>query len=245
MKIGGKTATAVRHPRGVVPAAVLATLLIYALPEAADLLQFDRGLIGQGQWWRIVTSHWTHWNESHLLWDLLMFAALSITALRISKTRAYAVVLSSALLIPLSILILIPDMICYRGLSGLDSALYVFVLLGLIKNRLPAVGRPGELARISLERTALWLMLLLFAAKTIYEFATGNTLFVQSMGAGICGVPLAHLIGGIIGVIWSTLSAGRHKTVHPQPVSHISCSVDRPRPIFSEPRERDRLYPAD
>ncbi len=172
---------------------VAVVLLSFVLPQANQWLQYDRTAIAQGEWWRFLTSHLTHWTAKHLLWDLLMFAALTICALQISKLRTLGTLLLSAILIPTTIWIFQPEMIHYRGLSGLDSALYVFVIIELIKKQ-----------STKIKATALWLMLASFAAKVAYEFITGNTLFVQSMGTNISGVPLAHLAGGLTGAIFST-----------------------------------------
>ena len=92
-------------------------------------------------------------------------------------------------------------MIYYRGLSGIDSALYLFMLLELIKR---------QPAKTSSTALSLWIMIFIFVAKTIYEFTTSNTLFAQSMGANISGVPLAHLVGGLVGVC-AMLLLGRMK----------------------------------
>lgn len=173
---------------------VAAVLLAFVLPQAGEWLQYDRSAIAQGEWWRVITSHLTHWTGSHLLWDLIMFIALAVSAMRISKPGTYGTLLLSAILIPTAVWIFQTEMIHYRGLSGLDSALYVFVLLELIKTQ-----------STKISSVALWMMLISFAAKVAYEFITGNTLFVQSMGANVSGVPLAHLVGGIIGAIFASI----------------------------------------
>ena len=188
------TSTSTRTSSHILLLTVATVLLAFALPQAGEWLQYDRSAIAEGQWWRIITSHLTHWTGSHLLWDLIMFVALAVSAQRISKSCTYVTLLISAILIPIAVWIFQPEMIHYRGLSGLDSALYVFVLLELIKKK-----------STKTKSALLWIMLISFAAKVAYEFITGNTLFVQSMGANISGVPLAHLVGGISGAIFASI----------------------------------------
>jgi hypothetical protein len=39
-----------------------------------------------------------------------------------------------------------------------------------------------------------------FAAKVAFEMVTGGTLFVDSTAAGMTPVPLAHIVGGLVGL---------------------------------------------
>ena len=185
------TATRAWHPWGATLFAITGVLAVFTLPGAKACLQYDRVLIGQGQWWRMLTSHWVHWTADHLLWDLMAFAALALCALRIAQARAVGTLITASILIPITLWLFQPEMIYYRGLSGLASALYVFVVVDL-------AAKARRDAKPLLEVVS-WCMLLGFSAKVIFELATGQTLFVQSMGANVQGVPLAHLAGGIVG----------------------------------------------
>ncbi len=181
------------HPWGVTLLVVAITLLVAGIPGASSGLQYDRSLIGQGQWWRLVTSHWVHWTPDHLTWDLLAFAALTAAAIRLSRGRALATVALASCLIPVCIWVFNPELVRYRGLSGLASALYVLVVLE-VWGRIPRGESRGK-------GVVAWLLLVGFAAKVVYELVSGNTLFVESMGEGIRAVPLAHGVGGAIGAV--------------------------------------------
>ena len=181
------------HPWGVTLLVVAITLLVAGIPGASNGLQYDRSLIGQGQWWRLVTSHWVHWTPDHLTWDLLAFAALTAAAIRLSRGRALATVALASCLIPVCIWVFNPELVRYRGLSGLASALYVLVVLE-VWGRIPRGESRGK-------GVVAWLLLVGFAAKVVYELVSGNTLFVESMGEGIRAVPLAHGVGGAIGAV--------------------------------------------
>lgn len=179
-----------------VPRASLLFVLIAAaaslVPGVAERLQFDRAAIAGGEWWRLVTSHFVHWSSEHLFWDLLAFAVLGWLCER-DHTRAFLrCVAFSAVLIPLVLALATPDMAAYRGLSGIDSAL--FALLAV---------RVGQQAVSEKDRLKLGIAGVVtagFAAKVGYELLTGTTLFVDSSAAGMTPVPLAHVVGGFIGM---------------------------------------------
>jgi hypothetical protein len=102
-------------------------------------------------------------------------------------------VLGSALLIPVALWITIPQLETYRGLSGIDSALYVLLAVTLLKDEVH-------------DRRWGWVMalsgvLLLFIGKVGYEIATGGTIFVDSRASEMVPVPLAHCIGATVGMI--------------------------------------------
>ena len=54
------------------------TLLIYFIPELTSNLELTRTAFSTNESWRIITGHFTHWNFSHLAWDLLAFVILGI-----------------------------------------------------------------------------------------------------------------------------------------------------------------------
>jgi len=189
------TAIAVWRPWGATLLAAFAAIAVFALPGITSWMQYNRTLVGHGELWRLVTSHWTHWTGEHLLWDVGAFCVLLFLALRISRRRTLTILAAASILIPLIVMICLPDMEHYRGLSGLDSALYVFVACIFLKRAHREKDKVGYVLLLGL--------VLGFGAKIAFEIVTGQTLFVQSMGAGITGVPLAHLIGACIGLTGS------------------------------------------
>lgn len=168
----------------------LAAVFAGALPMAGELLQYDRAAIAGGEFWRVLTGHWTHWNAEHLLWDVMVFVALGI-ACESSGRRGYLLcVAAGAPVISLAVWTLLPQMQYYRGLSGLDAALYMLAGVTFVKEETP--GRPSG--------TFLLCMLLLAAlgAKVGYEALYGKTIFVRDMGGSV-PVPIAHLAGALVG----------------------------------------------
>ena len=168
-------------------AIVAATILVTA-PSLGSSLQYDnRRFVHQP--WRILACHLTHWSLNHLGWSLAAFIVLGTLCEFRDRFRYTACLLASATLIPLTLRLLQPSLATYRGLSGIDSALFFLAAIPLARER----WRDNR-------RTALAACLLLagFFAKTAFEAMTGRAAFARSAGAFV-PVPLAHLVGAIIG----------------------------------------------
>jgi rhomboid family GlyGly-CTERM serine protease len=164
------------------------------LPRLACRCQFDRRAIAAGEVWRLVTGHWTHWSLDHLLWDLAAFTGLAVAcelAPGCGRKRMLGAVGLAAVAIPAVLWVALPRLATYRGLSGIDSALFVLLAVTVLREDLAACRRGW--AWIGL------LALAAFLAKCGYEAATGRALFAAA--SGFVPVPLAHLIGGLSGLI--------------------------------------------
>jgi rhomboid family GlyGly-CTERM serine protease len=170
----------------------LAAILATESPVLTSMLQLDRSALALGEWWRLFTGHLTHWNRDHLLWDVAAFFVLGMACV-VRSWRATAMCLvSSALAISGTFLLSRADLSCYRGLSGVDSALF-----GLLAGQLYWQSRrTGDAA---LGALAKW-SLALFGAKVGFEIVTGHTLFVDSEAAGFVPLAAAHAAGLLVGV---------------------------------------------
>lgn len=171
---------------------VLCTVAVglYIWPAAAEIFQFDRDAVAAGQYYRGITGHATHWSLDHLVWDVLAFAALGSVCEMMSRKKFFLCLLLAALLIPLGVWFWLPQMNFYRGLSGLDSAL--FALLAM------EIGRRDLRERNWFRVGAIAALAAAFTGKLAVEFFGGDALFVQNM-EGAVPVPLAHLIGATVG----------------------------------------------
>lgn len=186
---------------GSSPGSALAAAVLLSLPALAafwspvltQTLEYRRDAIAEGELWRLLTCHWTHWSADHLVWDLGMFTLLAALCWQASRRRVLVALAAAAVTIPLVVWALLPDMSHYRGLSGIDSALYV--LLALIELRAARVqgGRAGVVA--------FGLLLAAFGAKVTFELLTGRSVFVDSTASSFVPVPLAHLVGCLCGVV--------------------------------------------
>jgi hypothetical protein len=85
-----------------------------------------------------------------------------------------------------------PALDTYRGLSGIDSALFTLLATRVLHESIALKDRPQAILA--------GVILALFVAKTAYEWTTGATLFVDSAAANMLPIPLAHVMGGLVGV---------------------------------------------
>jgi rhomboid family GlyGly-CTERM serine protease len=155
-----------------------------------DLLQFDRQQILAGELWRLWTGHFIHWSSSHLAWDLVAFVVLATLVASDSVRAMVSTTLFSAVVVSLALLILQPSIELYRGLSGIDAALFVFVAC----SRLQRASEQKDPKQFLL----LLVSLLLFAAKITFEGLSHSTVFAQ-LETRVTVVPLAHLAGAAAG----------------------------------------------
>jgi rhomboid family GlyGly-CTERM serine protease len=142
--------------------------------------------------WRILTGHLVHWNADHLLWDLFALLTLGAFCELRNRRQFIACLAASTLAISLVLLCFASKVVHYRGLSGLDSALYVLAVGSLCGEAWKNRGYLG---------TAIFAAGLLgLAGKLAYEMTTGQTLFVDAESAGFVPLPLVHAIGGVVGL---------------------------------------------
>ncbi len=184
--------------RDRIPPLPIVTLCICGLAALAAMsgtiqlrLEFDRAAIGHWQLWRIVSGHLVHWNTDHFVWDALMFGVLGCICERADRRRFVACLVGSAAAISAAILWLLPGMSIYRGLSGVDSALFILVCVDWMCN----AWRKRDFAFLAV----VVLAMLGFLAKLVYEVTTGATIFVDSTGAGFVPLPLVHGVGAVVG----------------------------------------------
>jgi rhomboid family GlyGly-CTERM serine protease len=166
-------------------------VVVHLVPGAREWLQYDRSLIAAGEIWRIITCHWTHWSLDHLFWDAAALAVLGTLCERLDRRRFIACLLTVGVVIPAVVWLFIPDMQTYRGLSGIDSAL--FALFAILMLKRPSIRKTAG-------GYAILLLLVLGIAKVIFELSTGTTLFVDGSENHFIPVPLAHLAGGLVGL---------------------------------------------
>ncbi|MCG8583456.1 MAG: rhombosortase [Pirellulales bacterium] len=167
-------------------------LIVAAVPGWDVLLQFDTAAFGAGEWWRVLSGHVTHWNGDHLFWDLSVFVVLGTMCERRSRQGFVACMLLTAIAVSGYVMWFLPELDTYRGLSGIDTGLFALVGTYFFVDAC----RDGN-------RTVQWLIGLValsLLVKTGFEFATGATMFVDHSAAAFVPLPMAHVIGAVIGV---------------------------------------------
>lgn len=169
----------------------LCALLFALLPVGS--LELTRSGLQSGELWRLWTGHFTHFGFEHLSYDLGTFVAVGALCERRAPTATRWLLALGAPALSWATLAASPQLESYRGLSGIDSMLFAAAGLSLILSGGALARRMGAVA------------LAAFAAKTGFELAFGQPLFVNS-NANFVVVPAAHGIGALLGAapaIWS------------------------------------------
>jgi rhomboid family GlyGly-CTERM serine protease len=167
--------------------------LVFVLPALAAQLQFDRTAIASGEIWRLFSGHWTHYSFDHFFWDVSAFGLLGLACERKSRARFLVCVGASAFAISSAVWFLLPGMTAYRGLSGVDSALFVLLAMELCSEGVSS-HKPKEIVIAAV-------CLAGFLLKISFELVTETSVFVENLGSGTVGVPLAHVAGAAIGML--------------------------------------------
>ena len=151
------------------------------------------------QVWRLVTGHWVHFSASHLFCDAIV---IGITAW-LAESRGYryfpALCLFSALSISLVMLVSLPDMAFYGGLSGIAMAGCVYLALHGWREAGPWRG-------ICLG------ILALSVGKLVLDASIGHFAVIEVEDDLVTPVPLSHLTGAVSGVVmflWAALTRTR------------------------------------
>lgn len=168
------------------PLAAALAVVVWFWPGSADLLIYDREKILDGQLWRVVTGHWVHFNASHLLWNLVILVPAGV----LLELRHAGVLRRTLLCAPLGIGLALlwfqPALGRYAGISGVASAVLVALAVYGLRT----------------ERRTRWVwagVLFLFGAKLAAEALVGRPLSTGVVDQGIRSVPLAHLVGALVG----------------------------------------------
>ncbi len=181
----------------------LIAVLFYLIPGSLKLFEYNKLAIGNGQIWRLITCHFTHFTTSHFFWDLITFFCLALFCELQGFRRFISTTIISAILISVSLWFLDPTLMYYRGLSGLCSALYILFALIYLSNAKENLG--GQ--------TIAYMFILFFIVKTLYEISITSTVFVSTLGAGVVPIPLSHLVGALAGGMGYYFYSKNHRMI--------------------------------
>ncbi|HEY4302114.1 MAG TPA: rhombosortase [Candidatus Didemnitutus sp.] len=173
-----------RVPRVTLGLAI-ATIAIHASGIGPDLL-YQRSNILHGAIWRAWTGHFVHFNLSHLFWNLCVFIPAGGWFELIHPRAARWFYLLSPVFISAVLLAAEPGLLAYGGLSGVATGILVCL----------ACSQVGT--QSSSPAWFWWGVLVIVAAKITVESVSGQAMLVT----GIRDVPLAHVAGAAVGVIF-------------------------------------------
>jgi len=136
-----------------------------------------------------------------LCWDLFMFYLVGSLCERRNRSAFLAVTFASGLMIPITVMLYSPEFGSYRGLSGIDTALYGLLgtlwFLDAIRER----DRGASLVCFGL--------LVAMVLKIAYELISQQLLFVTD--DSFTPAPTAHSSGAMIGILIAVCFAAKDR----------------------------------
>lgn len=183
-------------------------------PQALDLFRLDRGLILDGQLWRLLSGHLVHLNTPHLMLNLLaLFLLCELVWHDLGWRHGAGLLLCAALGTSGALLAWHPELAWYAGLSGVLHGVWAgCALLGLIAD---AQGTEVKMrqARWTLRRRISAAAMALLGLKLAMEFYFGpSPRTEQAIGAPV--IAAAHAYGAFSGAAYLLACRGAERLKH-------------------------------
>jgi len=160
------------------------TVIVVQWLQLKPYLQFDRSLIEQGEFWRILTGNLIHYNFEHLWMNLAGLAlGMYLLAFRYSLIYWFIMVIFCSIAVGVGLYFFDTNMRYYVGLSGALHGILV----------------AGAITEYFYNKTTSVLLLLFIVCKLAYEQFIGPLSVPLSSGTSVA--VNAHLYGAISGVL--------------------------------------------
>ncbi|MGL5336303.1 MAG: rhombosortase [Enterovibrio sp.] len=168
----------------------IGTALLVALAQLPALhswLAWDKSLILEGQWWRVVTGNLTHTNFTHALLNIAALALLLIIFAPKSRYRAL-IILFLLLMFAIGTVSLFSKMSWYAGLSGV---LHGFFVWSVLRAFWP-------------QKFVASLLILGLIGKLFFEYQQEHSYMTELIAAKIAYQ--THWLGAIFGLLFFAMS---------------------------------------
>ena len=180
------------------PAILLLVCLLLQFVQSLhpDWFMYERALLAEGQWWRLLSGHLVHTNTAHLMLNGAAIVALwfvfgqnALLGRRHPVVAYLGLTALLAVLISLGLWIFYPAVEVYYGLSGVLHGLFCF----------------GALSDLYQRRWSGALLLIGCWAKVAWELAAGPSATTAEMIGAEVAVS-SHLLGTIFGSVSGALA---------------------------------------
>jgi len=182
----------------VLPIAVLSCATIVAIlgDTGRTWLSYDRPEIAAGELWRLLSGHFVHLGNSHLVWDAAGFLLVwYLVGQSFSRMQWLTVFLVTIVGIDLGFWFLEPNLSWYVGLSGLVHGFLAAGIVGSLKSG----------------RVDMWILGAALIAKLVYEALVGP-LPGSAESSGGAVIVVAHVYGAVAGAIAAAVILIRVRT---------------------------------
>lgn len=172
----------VRHGGSKLPWRTLLLTTIAAtayltLGPTPDNWIFDRVAITQGEWWRLLSAHWVHGDDSHARWDIGALLLLGILFESKLRGRLLLALLAATAAVDAWLWWGEPALNFYCGLSGILNGLMILGLLQLWRE---------------LRHPVILLIAIGAGLKILVEMNFGQAVFTRTVWPSL---PQAHAAG--------------------------------------------------
>ncbi|HJS22211.1 MAG TPA: rhombosortase [Steroidobacteraceae bacterium] len=151
-------------------------------------LRYERELIAQGQWWRLVTAHIVHLGWTHLALNVMGLALMWALFFPDYSPRGWALILACSLVtIDAAFFFIERDVRWYVGLSGL----------------LHGVMAAGTIAYARRREPGAWILVPFLIGKLLYEQLVGTMPYSLDSADGpvVVDAHLYGVLGAVVGVL--------------------------------------------
>ncbi len=153
-----------------------------------SLFVYNRETILNGELWRLVTAHFVHFNDIHLLYNLAVFGIIGW----IIEHRGYdcfrLIYILMACSISAALITLKPDMAYFGGLSGIACGSVVYCSLLCLRESSPW-------------KNMSIITLIFITVKISLEIYSGESILPYWGTQDFITVPLSHIAGSLTAVI--------------------------------------------
>ncbi|SFM36120.1 rhombosortase [Marinobacter zhejiangensis] len=140
--------------RSSAPLLLSALMLACWLYPVGSLFQYQPGLIGQGEYWRLLTGHWVHIDRWHLMVNLVgVWLVWWWTGKAFGPWQWWLTTLVCSLAVSVGLYFFDPTVAWYRGFSGVLFGLFAAGTVVLFPDHpvLALAGLVGGAAKLTLD----------------------------------------------------------------------------------------------
>ena len=170
----------------------LSLLLVWTQSLDVNSWAYNRDAIANGEYWRLITGHFIHLNNAHLLLNMLgVGLVLMLFDNVLAIWQWFVFLLASAFIISVLMYLNLPQVQGYVGLSGVIHGLYVLATMQLLT-------QPKE-------RNFALILAVMVTLKLLTENGVQGTSFTANLIGGHVLLP-AHLYGAEVGLLFGVLA---------------------------------------
>ena len=189
---------------------VIATVVIFLIPNSVDLFAFNRFLIlERHQWWRVITSIFTHSSVDHLTWNLITLFSSSLICESLNRKVFSVYLVLVIIVITVFKLNTHHNYLYSQGFSNVAAG--SFCLLLLLLSQLGVKQKKNHLVVLSVCILLAFVLheLGLFGSSTAWELLSGRS--INETPGQV--VKPGHLVGMATGLLVGVIAFFYHSKI--------------------------------